>query len=110
MKPFYSTKLVALLPAFCIATSFACADTPQRPPNIVIIYDLDADPGQKNNLAAQHPDVLRQMLAYAEQAREELGDDLTNRIGKGRREPGRLPNTNEAVSAKNGFTTYAARP
>jgi arylsulfatase A-like enzyme len=60
------------------------------------LYDLDADPGQKNNVAAQHQDVLDKMLAYTEKAREELGDGLTNRSGTGRREPGRLPSQGSA--------------
>jgi arylsulfatase len=60
------------------------------------LFDLDADPGQNNNLAAQCPEVLKKMLAYAEQAREELGDGLTKRIGTGRREPGRLSNQGAA--------------
>jgi arylsulfatase A len=55
------------------------------------LYDLDSDPGQKRNVAREYPDVLARMLAYAEQAREELGDGLTHRQGTGRREPGRLP-------------------
>jgi arylsulfatase len=63
------------------------------------LYDLDADPGQKHNVAAQHPDVLKKMLAYAEKAREELGDDLTQRTGTGRREPGRLQNPGSAKAA-----------
>jgi arylsulfatase len=63
------------------------------------LYDLDVDPGQKNNVAAQHQDVLKKMLAYAEQAREELGDGLTKRIGTGRREPGRLPKQGAAKAA-----------
>jgi arylsulfatase A len=54
------------------------------------LFDLDADPGQHHNVAAHHRDVLKKMLDYAEQAREDLGDGLTNRSGKGRREPGRL--------------------
>ena len=65
------------------------------------LYDLDADPGQKNNLAARHPDVLERMLAYAEKAREELGDGLTQRSGTGRREPGRLPDQGPAKAANN---------
>ena len=60
------------------------------------LYDLNADPGQKNNVATQHPEVLKKMLAYVEQAREELGDGLTKRIGTGRREPGRVPNQGAA--------------
>jgi len=55
------------------------------------LYDLDADPGQARNVADEHPDVFQTMLNYAEQARDELGDDLTGRSGAGRREPGRLP-------------------
>ncbi len=60
------------------------------------LYDLDTDPGQKHNVADQFPDVLEKMLAYAEQAREELGDGFTKRVGTGRREPGRLPNNGPA--------------
>jgi arylsulfatase A-like enzyme len=55
------------------------------------LYDLDADPGQTTNVAAQHPEALKKMLVYAEQARAELGDDLTRRAGTGRRAPGKLP-------------------
>lgn len=64
------------------------------------LYDLDADPGQKNSVAAEYPDVLKQMLAYAEQASEELGDDLTHRTDMGPREPGKLPGQG-AASAGN---------
>jgi len=63
------------------------------------LYDLNADPGQSKNVAPQHPDVLKKMLAYVEQAREELGDGLTKHIGTGRREPGRLPNQGSAKAA-----------
>ena len=58
--------------------------------SVAELFDLDADPGQNHNVASQHPDMLKKMLAYAEQAREELGDGLTKHIGTGRREPGRL--------------------
>ena len=54
------------------------------------LYDLEADAGEKHNVAAQHPDVLKRLAALAEQAREDLGDSLTKRIGKGVREPGRI--------------------
>jgi arylsulfatase A-like enzyme len=55
------------------------------------LFDLDADPGQKHNVAEQFPDVLTKMLGYVEQAREDLGDGFAKRPGTGRREPGRLP-------------------
>jgi hypothetical protein len=37
---------------------------------------------------------VKRLEAYAEQAREELGDSLTQRTGKGVREPGRVAQTN----------------
>jgi arylsulfatase len=54
------------------------------------LYDLGKDIGETRNVAAQHPDVVKRLAALAEQAREELGDKLTNRTGTGVREPGRL--------------------
>lgn len=55
------------------------------------LYDLDADVGETKNVAAANSDVVKKLLDYAETAREELGDSLTKRVGKGLREPGRLP-------------------
>jgi len=49
------------------------------------LYDLDADLGEKNNLAAAQPDVVQRVMAVVGQAREDLGDDLTKRPGKNRR-------------------------
>ncbi len=63
------------------------------------LYDLEADPGEKNNVAAQRRDVLDKMLAYAEKAREDLGDGLTGRTGTGRREPGKLAKQGPAKAA-----------
>jgi arylsulfatase len=55
------------------------------------LYDLSRDIGEKVDVAAQHPDIVRNLLALADKAREDLGDSLTNQQGKGVREPGRLP-------------------
>jgi arylsulfatase len=55
------------------------------------LYDLEADIGESKNVAAEHPDVVARLLALAEQSREELGDGITKRKGKGIREPGRIP-------------------
>lgn len=52
------------------------------------LYDLDNDIGETTDLAASHPDVVRHLEALAEQARDELGDSLTGRIGKGVRPAG----------------------
>ncbi len=55
------------------------------------LYDLDADIGETKNVAAEHPEIVKKLLALAENARDELGDALTRRTGRGVREPGRLP-------------------
>ncbi|MSU50538.1 MAG: arylsulfatase, partial [Opitutus sp.] len=54
------------------------------------LYDLRADLGETKDLAAQHPDAVKHLLAFAEKCRADLGDLLTNRTGKGTREPGRV--------------------
>lgn len=54
------------------------------------LYNLEADAGEKLNVADKHPEVVKRLELLAEQAREDLGDKLTNRSGKGVREPGRL--------------------
>ena len=43
------------------------------------LYDLEADIGETNNVAAAHPDVVKRLHGLAEKAREDLGDSLTNR-------------------------------
>jgi arylsulfatase A-like enzyme len=54
------------------------------------LYDLVADIGETTDVAAAHPDVVARLSALAEKAREDLGDSLTNRTGRGLREPGRI--------------------
>ena len=55
------------------------------------LYDLVADIAETTDVAAAHPDVVTRLRAAAEKARDDLGDSLTNRTGRGVREPGRLP-------------------
>ncbi|MHC4534343.1 MAG: sulfatase-like hydrolase/transferase [Planctomycetota bacterium] len=50
------------------------------------LYDLEADIAEKNNVADQHPDVVKRLLALAEKARRDLGD--VDRKGTGQRPAG----------------------
>jgi hypothetical protein len=53
------------------------------------LYDLEADPTETTDVAAQHPDVVASLDALAEEARAALGDRLTGREGSEVRPPGR---------------------
>ena len=63
---------------------------PPRRPTQPELYDLDSDLGETKDAAAEHPDIVAQLQKAAEQAREDLGDAITNRPGKNRRPPGRV--------------------
>jgi arylsulfatase A-like enzyme len=52
------------------------------------LYDLEADPGEKTNVAEQQPDVVKRLKELADKMREELGDSATKKQGKGVRPAG----------------------
>ena len=54
------------------------------------LYDVVADIGETTDIAAANPDVVKRLLAIAEEARKDLGDSLTGRVGNGVRSSGRL--------------------
>jgi arylsulfatase len=54
------------------------------------LYNLHDDVGERTNVAVRHPEVVARLLKLAEAAREELGDSLTKRRGRGVRPSGRL--------------------
>ncbi len=41
------------------------------------LYDLRRDPGERYNLIEYYPEIVAKLEKIAEEAREELGDDLT---------------------------------
>ncbi len=53
------------------------------------LYDLQQDPGEATDLADRHPDVVARLLEIVEQARNDLGDRLTDRVGSRVRPAGR---------------------
>lgn len=52
------------------------------------LFNLDTDPGETKNVAAEHPDVVKRLSALAEVARQDLGDSLQSIKGSGLRSPG----------------------
>lgn len=53
------------------------------------LYDLAGDPGERRNVAGMHPEVVQSLLRHAEEARLDLGDSLTRRVGSGVRPVGK---------------------
>jgi arylsulfatase A-like enzyme len=54
------------------------------------LFDLDNDIGEQHDVSAEHPDVVRRLLALADKMRQDLGDSATKTTGKNRRSPGRI--------------------
>jgi arylsulfatase A-like enzyme len=54
------------------------------------LFDLENDVSETTNVAQQHPEVVEQLTALAEQMREELGDSATKQKGTAVRPAGRL--------------------
>ncbi|GET28839.1 sulfatase [Prolixibacter sp. SD074] len=54
------------------------------------LYDMRRDPGERYDVQTLYPDTVQELEKVAEQAREDLGDDLTGAPGKNRRPPGHL--------------------
>ncbi|MGQ8338806.1 sulfatase family protein [Sunxiuqinia sp. A32] len=54
------------------------------------LYDMRRDPGERYDVKEQYPEIVKELEELAQQAREDLGDDLTGMPGKNRRQPGQL--------------------
>lgn len=54
------------------------------------LYDLRRDPGERYDVKEQNSEEVKNLLRLVEEAREDLGDDLTGREGNNRRDPGKL--------------------
>ncbi|MDB5344954.1 MAG: arylsulfatase family protein [Schlesneria sp.] len=69
-----------------------------QPKTELVLYDLENDIGELENVSAQNPEVVAKLTAFAEVARDDLGDSLTKRMGKNLRPAGRLPQVDGAKS------------
>ncbi|RXK50661.1 sulfatase-like hydrolase/transferase [Aquirufa rosea] len=58
------------------------------------LYDLRRDPGERYDVQAKYPAKVQELLALADKAREDLGDDLKQIKGKENREIGRIKKPN----------------
>ncbi|MEK6478831.1 sulfatase [Catalinimonas sp. 4WD22] len=56
------------------------------------LYDLRRDPGERYDVQNTYPEIVAELQKIADEARQDLGDDLQNIEGKNVREPGRIAN------------------
>lgn len=54
------------------------------------LYNLAHDPAEKYDVKDLYPDVVTEIMKHVETAREDLGDDLTGKIGANRRLPAKV--------------------
>jgi arylsulfatase A-like enzyme len=52
------------------------------------LYDLRRDPGERYNLVLFYPAIVKELLKIADEARKDLGDDITKSPGLNRRKSG----------------------
>lgn len=55
-----------------------------------LLFDLRRDPGERYNVIQQYPDVVSRLETMGKEAREDLGDNLTQTKGKNTRAVGRI--------------------
>ncbi len=54
------------------------------------LYDLRRDPGERFNVEFDYPEIAKKLRMIADEAREDLGDDITGKQGKNRRQIGKV--------------------
>ncbi len=64
------------------------------------LYDLRRDPGEAYDVKDLYPEVVDDIMKLVEEARADLGDDLTGNEGTGRRPVGRIEEENPETEAK----------
>jgi arylsulfatase A-like enzyme len=67
---------------------------PGKPPpdeEKTLLFDVQNDPGEKKDLAAERPEIVEKLKALIESMRADLGDDRAGATGKNRRPAGQAP-------------------
>jgi arylsulfatase A len=64
----------------------------KRDQEMTEVYDLEADIGETNDVAAQHPDVVAELQARLQACREDIGDEATGVTGANVRPIGKVDN------------------
>jgi arylsulfatase A len=54
------------------------------------LFDLENDIGEQHDVSARHPEIVKRLMALADQMRQDLGDSTKKMTGKNRRPPGRI--------------------
>ncbi|MFA6126911.1 MAG: sulfatase [Bacteroidales bacterium] len=54
------------------------------------LYDLRRDPGERYDVKAIYPEIVKTLQLIVDKARLDLGDDLTGAMGTNRRQPGKI--------------------
>jgi arylsulfatase A len=54
------------------------------------LFDLANDIGEQHDVSARHPEIVKQLMALADQMRQDIGDSAQKMTGQNRRPPGRL--------------------
>ena len=61
------------------------------------LYNLRDDLGEQVDLKHKHPEIVKMLMAYAEEARQQLGDSATKTTGSGYRPPAKIELANVGV-------------
>ncbi len=59
-------------------------------PIALALYDLRRDPGERYDVQKSYPKIVEELQKLAEEAREDLGDDILKRTGKNVRTSGKM--------------------